>query len=141
VCNYKTSYPYVPGLVLWFSQDIVNILVEHHPRRAGESNYNLMTILKLVSTILFNYSSFPLRSVALGGMIVSFLSMLLGVGYIASDLIAGTNVQGWTTIVVLLSFFNGMSLLVISMIGEYLVRLLNQSSSSESFHIKEVVAK
>ena len=141
VCNYKTSYPYVPGLVLWFSQDIVNILVEHHPRRAGESNYNLMTILKLVSTILFNYSSFPLRSVALGGMIVSFLSMLLGVGYIVSDLIAGTNVQGWTTIVVLLSFFNGISLLVISMIGEYLVRLLNQSSSSESFHIKEVVAK
>ena len=141
VCDYKTSYPYVPGLVLWFSQDIVNILVEHHPRRAGKSNYSLMTILKLVSTILFNYSSFPLKSVAFGGIIVSILSMLLGVGYIVSNLVAGTNVQGWTTIVVLLSFFNGISLLVISMIGEYLVRLLNQSSSSESFHIKEVVAE
>lgn len=141
VCNYKTSYPYIPGLVLLFSQNMANTLVEHHPRRVGESNYNLITILKLVSTILFNYSSFPLRMVAFAGMIVSFLSLLLGVAYIVNDLIKGTNVQGWTTIVVLLSFFNGISLLVISMIGEYIVRLLNQSSSSESFHIKEVVGQ
>jgi polyisoprenyl-phosphate glycosyltransferase len=141
VCDYKTSYPYIPGLVIWFSQDITNTLVEHHPRRVGKSNYNGLTILKLISTILFNYSSYPLRLVTLTGMIMSFLSMFLGVGYIVNSLIAGTNVQGWTTIVVLLSFFNGISLLVISMIGEYLVRLLNQSSSSESFHIKEMVTK
>ena len=141
VCDYKTSYPYIPGLVIWFSQDIANTLVDHHPRRAGKSNYSLLTILRLVSTILFNYSSYPLRIVAFSGMVLSFFSMLLGVGYIINNLIAGTNVQGWTTIVVLLSFFNGMTLLVISMIGEYIVRLLNQSSSSESFHIKEMVTE
>ena len=141
VCDYKTSYPYIPGLVIWFSQDIANTLVEHYPRRAGKSNYSLATILRLVSTILFNYSSYPLRVVTLTGTIVSFLSLLLGLGYIANNLIAGTNVQGWTTIVVLLSFFNGMTLLVISIIGEYLVRLLNQSSSSESYHIKEMVTE
>lgn len=140
ICNYRTSYPYVPGLALMFSNNRSNVLVEHKQRSVGKSNYNLLKILKLVSTILFNYSSYPLRLVSGIGICLSLLSFLLGAFYLVTAMINGTNVPGWTSLVVLVSFYNGVVMLLLGMLGEYSVRLLRQSSAVDSYHIKEIVA-
>jgi len=139
VIGYKTSYPYIPGLTLMFSTSRANTWVEHREREVGKTNYSLYKILKLVATILFNYSSYPLRLVAAVGIGVACLSFLLGGWYVGRALFFGTQVPGWTTLVVLLSFLNGMMILILSMLGEYVVRMLNQISSTESFHVKETV--
>ncbi|MBI5136218.1 MAG: glycosyltransferase family 2 protein [Nitrospirae bacterium] len=139
VCAYKTSYPYIPGLSLMFSNSRANAWVEHRPRAVGATNYSLAKIVSLVATILFNYSSYPLRFVGAIGLGISALSFLLGGYYLLAALLHTTEVPGWTTLVVLLSFFNGVVILILSMLGEYLVRLINQSSSAESFHVREVV--
>jgi len=141
MCGYQTPEPYTPGLALMFSTRRVNVLVEHQPRSEGKSNYNLIRILRLVARILFNYSSFPLRIVAAGGFMVSGASLLLGLFYLIKGLIVGTAVAGWTTLVVLLSFFNGVSTMMLAMLGEYTIRLLNQTRSTESFHIREVARR
>jgi hypothetical protein len=139
VCAYKASYPYIPGLVVMFSSHRANVLVEHNKREVGQSNYNIWRIAKLVSEILFNYSSYPLRLVAGIGLTTALVSFALSVFYLVSAIVAGTNVPGWPTVIVLLSFFNGMTLFVLGMVGEYLVRLINQTSRADSYHIKEVV--
>lgn len=139
VCAYKTSYPYIPGMVVMFSSRRANVLVEHKRREVGQSNYNFWRIGKLVSEILFNYSSYPLRLVAGVGLATALVSFLLSLFYLVRTLVEGTSVPGWATVVILLSFFNGMTLFVLGMVGEYLVRLINQSSSSDSYHIKQIV--
>jgi len=139
VCAYKTSYPYIPGMVVMFSSRRANVLVEHNRREVGQSNYNIWRIAKLVSEILFNYSSYPLRLVAVIGLVTALASFTLSVFYLAVHVFSGTSVPGWATVVVLLSFFNGMTLFVLGMVGEYLVRLINQTSRADSYHIKEIV--
>lgn len=139
VCAYKTSYPYVPGLCLMFSNRRANALVEHAPRRVGKSNYTLARILNLVLTILFNYSSYPLRFVGVVGLVVSSIGFLLGTYYLLLGLFRGSTSPGWLTLVVLVSFLSSTIILMLSMVGEYLIRLVNQSSSTEAFHVKEIV--
>ena len=139
VCSYKTRLPYIPGLVLLFSSKRKNVLVEHLPRKQGKSNYSMYRILKLVATILFNYSSLPLRFMAGFGFVVSALSLVLALYYFVVALLAGSNVPGWSTLVILLAFFNGILILLISVVGEYVVRLLRESGTSESYYIKDVV--
>ncbi len=139
VCSYKSRLPYIPGLVLMFSNDRKNVYVEHHERREGESNYSLYRIMKLVSTILFNYSSLPLRLMAGFGFFVSILSLALALYYFISAFVAVVSVPGWSTLVILLSFFNGILILLVSIVGEYVVRLLRESGSSESYYIKDIV--
>ena len=74
MCDYQTSYPYIPGLALMFSANPANVMVEHKPRPVGKSNYNLFKIAELVMRILFNYSSYPLRLVSfIGGIIAAIL--------------------------------------------------------------------
>ncbi len=136
--NYKTQYPYVPGLVLMFSERKTNVLVSHKKREIGKSNYNFIRIAKLVSTILFNYSSFPIRFVSFVGFGISMLSFLIGIAYILRDIIVGVQVQGWTTLIVLISFLGGFIILMIGMLGEYIARMNTQLSNTKSFMIKDV---
>ena len=46
---------------------------------------------------------------------------------------------GWTTIAVLLAIFNGITIALLSMLGEYVVRTLNAVSAQESYHVTERV--
>jgi len=139
MCGYQTSYPYIPGLALMFSANPTNVMVEHKPRPIGKSNYNLFKIAELVMRILFNYSSYPLRLVSFIGGMIAVLSFLLGIYFLVKALFFGTSVQGWASMIVLLSFFNGMVILILSMLGEYTVRLLRQTSHTQSYYIKEIV--
>lgn len=141
VCAYRGPFPYIPGLCLRFSGRRANALVEHHPRRSGASNYTWPRILKLVSTILFNYSSFPLRLVAALGIVIAIGSLLLGLYYLVEGLLGGARVPGWTTIVVMLAFFNGMTLLMLAMLGEYVVRIINQLTMSDPYFVRQVVRR
>lgn len=137
--SYQTGYPYITGLTLMFSSKRANVWVEHHPRPVGRSNYSLFRIASLVMRILFNYSAAPLHFMTTVGVVISILSFAIGVFYILRQVFIGVSVPGWTTLVVLVSFFNGINLIISSMLGEYIIRLVNQISSNDSYHIRQVV--
>jgi glycosyltransferase involved in cell wall biosynthesis len=141
ICASHTAHPYVTGQALMFANDPGNVTVRHEPRPVGKSNYNLVRILRLVTRILFSYSSFPLRAAALAGFTLAGLSFLLGAFYLVRGFTHNTDVQGWTTVVVLLSAFNGFIIAMLSMVGEYVVRTLNTVSIEQSFHVIHRVAR
>jgi len=139
VCEYKTNYPYVQGLIMMCSSNPANVLVKHKARKIGNSNYNIIKITTLVARILFNYSSYPLRLTSIIGILFSILSFILGIYYFLRAIILGSSVPGWATIAVMISFFDGITLLMLGMLGEYTIRLLNQVSLRKSYYIKEEV--
>ena len=137
----RTAYPYITGQALMFSGDRANVTVRHDPRPVGKSNYSLTRILRLVVTILFSYSSWPLRAAALVGFTISALSFLLGGVLLVRGVLSESTVPGWTSIMVLLSLFAGVIIALLSMIGEYVVRTLNTVSTGTSFHVVERVGR
>lgn len=139
ICASRTAYPYITGQALLYSSNRAHVPVRHEPRREGASTYSFVRILRLVMTILFSYSSFPLRLAAFGGFMVSGLAFVLGLVYLGQGAVNGTRVEGWTTLVVLLAFFNGVTIALLSMLGEYIVRTLNAVSAHEPYHVVERV--
>jgi glycosyltransferase involved in cell wall biosynthesis len=139
ICASRSAYPYLTGQALMYSHNRSNVTVHHRAREVGTSSYNLVRIVRLVLTILFSYSVFPLRLAALCGFMVAGVSFLLGVGYFVRALFVETQVPGWTSLVVLLSFFNGVTIALLSMLGEYVVRTLNTVSAQDHYHVLERV--
>ena len=139
IIEYNTSYPYIPGLLLMFSNKIGNIEVVHAKREVGKSNYNAIKLLRLVARILFNYSSLPIRFVSIIGFIISFFSFILGLIIMLKNIIIGVKVDGWTTLVVLISFLGGYIILMLGMLGEYITRMNKQVSRFKGFVIKEQI--
>jgi len=135
ICASQTAHPYITGQALQYSRRRSHVTVRHEPRPVGKSNYSMVRILRLVMTILFSYSSYPLRFAALVGFTISGLSLLLGAFYLLQGVFGDTHVQGWTTTVVLLSILNGFTIALLSMLGEYVVRTLNAVSAHDSYHV------
>ena len=140
ICQEHFFDPYIPGLILKFSSNQCNILVRHSARADGKSNYTMRKLLKLIGNILFNHSSLPLRYAAVFGFLVSSVSFLLSFYYLMEAIIVGTSVPGWTSLAVLLSFLNGVLILLLSIIGEYIIRVLRQISPQRSYEIKEIIS-
>lgn len=139
ICRDKSFAPYIPGLVLKYSSRRCNVLVQHLPRAEGKSNYTWRKILRLVANILFNHSTIPLRYGAAFGFIVAGISFFLSLYFLLESMISGTNAPGWASLVVLLSFFNGVLILLISVIGEYVIRILREIGTQCSYEIGEIV--
>jgi polyisoprenyl-phosphate glycosyltransferase len=135
----RTAHPYITGQSLLYSNNPTDVAVRHDPRPVGKSNYSMVRILRLVFAILFSYSLFPLRAAALAGFGIAFLSFLLGAFYLIRSFFVQSQVQGWTTIAVLLSVLGGMIIALLSMLGEYVVRTLNAVSASEPYHVSQRV--
>ncbi len=140
ICESRTAHPYITGQALMNSNDPSDVPVRHDPRPVGKSNYGLRRILSLVFAILFSYSLFPLRAAAMIGFLAAVGSFLLGAFYLVRSLFVETAVPGWTTIAVLLSFFNGVVIMLLSMLGEYVVRTLNAVSAESTYHVTERVS-
>ncbi|HEX7739527.1 MAG TPA: glycosyltransferase family 2 protein [Marmoricola sp.] len=136
ICASRTAYPYITGQALLYSSNRGNVTVRHDARPVGKSNYSLTRILRLVFTILFSYSSFPLRAAAGAGFVVAMLSFVFGAAYFIRHLVTGGGVPGWTSLIVLLAFFNGVTIALLSMLGEYVVRTLNTVSSHETYLVR-----
>lgn len=136
VVAHRTTSPYINGLTIMYSGSPVNVLIEHRDREVGTSNYTARRIATLVFRILFNYSSWPLRFVSNIGLVATVVSMVFGVVVLVRAAMGNTEVPGWASVAVLLAFFNGVSLLILSMLGEYTVRMLNQMNQAVPYHVR-----
>ncbi|MEM9003740.1 MAG: glycosyltransferase family 2 protein [Cyanobacteria bacterium P01_F01_bin.86] len=139
ITMYRVNEPYVPGLLLMHASRIGNVLTEHHERGEGKSNYSLGKILNLVTRLLFNYSSYPLKALSVIGAGIAILSFIWGMATVINQLFFGSNVEGWTTIVALMSFLNGFVILLLGVLGEYVVRISKTISHERAYHISEMV--
>lgn len=140
ICASRTAHPYLTGQALMYSSHRTHVPVRHEPRTIGKSSYSMARILRLVFTIMFSYSSFPLRAAALAGFVVAAASFLLGLVYLLRGLFVDAPVEGWTSLVVLLSMFNGVTIAMLSILGEYVVRTLNAVSAQDTYHVFERVS-
>ena len=73
------------------------------------------------------------------GFLVAFLAFVGGAVYLVLGLTGQTRVEGWTSLIVVIAFLNGVTIAMVSMLGEYLVRTLNQTSAREPYYINRIV--
>lgn len=138
VLNFKGSDPYIPGLVIAYARNPANVTIEHAPRKNGESNYNMKKIFRLISLLLFGYSSYPLRLCAFLGAIVAAGSFLLTGGFIILGMLGRTRVSGWASLATMISFFSGVIIFLLGLLGEYIVQIIKNFHPSFNCYIREI---
>lgn len=141
ICSQRHSTPYIPGLILKYASSCANVWVEHKDRKLGHSGYGIRKIAGLVATILFQHSTIPLRLCAIFGFLTAFICFGIGMVVLINALVRGTASPGWPSIVVLFSFFNGILLLFLSIIGEYIIRIQRDVSGSRGYEIREIAGR
>ena len=135
----NTTFPYISGMLLQTTKNIANVTVKHEKRKYGKSNYTLKKLLKLSFNLLINHSTIPLRIFGYVGLLISFLSFFIGIIFMIKQIISGKAPAGWTSLIVLVSFYNALILIIFFIIGEYISRILKESSNEKQYSVKEVL--
>jgi polyisoprenyl-phosphate glycosyltransferase len=134
-----TPFPYISGMLLSVTRRVTNVPVRHDARAHGRSGYTFGRLVRLSYNLLINYSSFPLKVVGYVGLAVSVLAFLGGAVFILRKLVLGRVPAGWTSLIVLLSFFFGLLYIMLFVLGEYVSRVLREVSHERQYAIREVM--
>jgi dolichol-phosphate mannosyltransferase len=121
------SHGFLRGLVAYvgFKQDHVSY--NRDPRFAGTGNYNrLVGSLKIGLNGLVSFSSRPLQWMSMAGFILACFSFLVGGWYVVQKLTGVNLTPGLSTTVLLISFFAGVQLLALGLLGEYVGRIYDE---------------
>jgi hypothetical protein len=87
--------------------------------------------------MMLDYSDLPLRFVGYLGFSVALGSFVLAVYYAARHFAGTIAVQGWATLVLMLTFFSGLILMSLGIIGIYLVRILRSVNAPTRYVVRE----
>lgn len=98
------------------------VYYKRHERIAGESKYPLSKMLNLAFEGITSLSVKPIRLVTMLGFFVSLLSFLIII-WIFISYFTNNTVSGWASNATLLSFFCGIQLVSIGIIGEYIGKI------------------
>lgn len=136
----QNCYPYIAGLMLRTTSKITNVKMEENERQCGKSNYTLRKLLSLWLNGFTSFSVKPLRITTIIGVIFALVGFVFDLYTVINKLFIDSNVAlGYSTIVALLTFFSGITLMVLGMIGEYIGRIFISLNKSPQYVIKNSI--
>ena len=121
------GHGFLRGLVAFvgFNQSFVEY--DREKRFAGKGKYNkFFGSLKIGFNGLIGFSSKPLFFMSVSGFLIALLSFLLGFWYVIQKITDINLTPGLTTTVILISFFAGIQLLGLGLLGEYVGRIYDE---------------
>ena len=141
--RYEYAYPYVIGLVLRSTKNIVNVDVNHRDRRAGESGYTLGKLLNLWFNGFTAFSVKPLRVATLTGVVCALCGFAYGIYTIIKKIFIQPPdlVIGFSALMSVIVFMGGMLMLMLGLVGEYMGSMYISMNNSPQFVSREIVGK
>jgi polyisoprenyl-phosphate glycosyltransferase len=128
---------YIRGLRTWVGFRQIGIPIERDSRRAGKTKYSPLRLLKLASDGIFAFSIVPLRAASITGATASAVSVLYAIYslYVKFWL---HSPQGFTALIVVVTFLSGINLFFLGIIGEYVGRIYEEAKGRPHYIIRKV---
>lgn len=148
---YGEMHRFIPVYASWAGARVTEVVVNHHPRRAGQSKYGLGRVFKvlldlLTVTFLGGYSTKPIYFFGKPALALC-TGGLLSAGIFVAQFINNHvlhNPEEWLQPVTLLLlavflFFLGVQLLLMGLLGEILIRTYHESQGKKTYLVRETV--
>ncbi|AEE52615.1 glycosyltransferase [Haliscomenobacter hydrossis] len=112
------------------------------PSRPGKSRWTWKKKVRLAKDTFFASSSFPIRAITYLGLGISLLCLLaipllVYARFFAESRLFGFEVPGWTTIITLVAFFNGLVLFCLGIVAEYIWRIYEEVKGRPGFLLRK----
>lgn len=130
---------FLRGMVNWvgFRQTAVEYVRDQ--RWAGETKYPLKKMLKLAADGILSFSYKPLKLATYIGFLLSVSGFIYLIYVLYQKLFTDKTLAGWASIIAVNLVFNGITLLILGILGEYVGRIYEEVKGRPLYIVKEVV--
>lgn len=129
---------FTPLLAYWlgYKADVIHY---HRPaRKHGKSGWTFAKKLTAFLDVMLGFSITPIRAISGIGAIIALCSFLYGSTVVTSALLHRIPVEGFATVVALVTFLLGLIIVMLGIIGEYLWRIFDETNKRPETVIEEV---
>lgn len=143
VCNALRSISeksrFMRGIISWigFKQTFVEYVREE--RKAGESKYPLKKMIRFALDGITSFSYRPLRLATYIGLFLSAIAFLYFFYAVYQYFFNIRTVQGWTSTIAATVLFDGIILVMLGIIGEYVGRIYEETKDRPLYILREKV--
>lgn len=127
------------GIFAWVGFDTCFIPYTACPRAAGTTKWNFRKLFNYALEGIIGFSTAPLRLSVYLGVFTAVAAMIYLIIVVLEKLIAGIDIPGYATIIVLILLLGSMQLFCIGIIGEYVGKIFEQSKNRPVYVPKEVL--
>lgn len=131
--------PYIDGLIIRVTQNIGTVIIDHHDRSIGKSNYTLKKLVGLWLNGFLNFSVVPLRLFTYTGFIFASTGFLFALIIVIKKLFFNTQILGWASLMIAILIFSGIQLLSIGMVGEYIGRIFMTENQTPQYVVRTII--
>lgn len=128
---------YIRGLRTWVGFRQIGVSIERDARGAGKTKYSPLRLLKLASDGIFAFSIVPLRAASLTGAAATVLSVLYAI-YSLYVKFRSHSPQGFTALVLAITFLSGINMFFLGIIGEYVGRVYEEAKGRPHYVVRKV---
>lgn len=139
VLHYDAAYPYIGGLLLRVTRNMVSVPVKQRERAEGRSGY---TFFKLVNLWMNGFTAFsvkPLRFATFCGIISAFFGFLYGIIMIIRKIINPDILLGYASLITVILFIGGMIMFLLGLLGEYIGRIYICLNRAPQYVAREII--
>lgn len=121
------AHGFLRGLVAVVGYRQTSVLYDRDVRAGGKNKYNrFLGSLAIGLNGIIGFSRYPLHVISLAGIFFSGLAILIAFVYAALKLTGTPFPAGNPTLVLIISFFSGVQLLSLGVMGEYVGRIYDE---------------
>jgi len=129
---------YLRGLRTWVGYRQIGVPIERAERHAGQAKYTPVKLLKLAFDGIFAFSIVPLRAATILGAVAIALAIPFSLYSIYAKLLLHSP-QGFTALLLALTFFSGVNLFFLGIIGEYVGRTYEEAKARPHYVVLKIV--
>ena len=134
----REKHRYMKGLFVWVGFKQKEIEYEREARFKGKTKWGFFSLFNLAFDGLTSFSIMPLRLASIIGFLSALIGFFYGAVIVFKTLFFHEPVAGFTSLVVLITFFGGIQLLSIGIIGEYIGRIFNETKNRPLYVVKNI---
>ncbi|MCB8839381.1 glycosyltransferase family 2 protein [Aurantimonas sp. VKM B-3413] len=136
ICALPERTRFNKGLFAWVGFRQTTLTYVRPPRAAGETKWKYWRLWNFALDGITSFSSIPLRIWSYVGAAAASLSMIYAVAVVLRTLIFGIDVPGYASLIVTVMFFNGLTMLSLGAIGEYLSRIFIETKQRPIYIVR-----
>jgi len=139
ISGMREQVRFINGFVDWAGFSTAYVDVVHSERYAGETSYTFIKLLRFAQDIILSYSDKPLKILVKIGFFIAGFAFIFGVGLLFNTLFFGSNVSGWTSLIVSLYFLCGIIIANIGVVGLYVGKIYEETKGRPIYIIDQCV--
>ena len=126
------------SLIFWLGHHHVMIPYVRVRRTQGESKWTITRKIKLFIDSFVAFSYLPIRLLSVVGLLFAAVAFVYGAIVFVSWTTGGARVEGWTALMIVLTFTAGLQMTMLGVLGEYLWRTLDEVRKRPPYVIDKV---